>query len=182
MDMKKGFTLVELLIVIGILAILTAAVVVVLNPAELLKQARDSQRLADLDAVRSAINLWLATDTTGTLSATTTCMVDYTNDPTGWTCAANSTTGVTGVGWVNINFSGMTGGSPLGALPFDPVNNAVYAYGYKSTATNSAYKIVARLESEKYKNNMTTDGGSTNTCSSYDEATCFYEVFTGQSL
>ncbi|MDD4931154.1 MAG: prepilin-type N-terminal cleavage/methylation domain-containing protein, partial [Candidatus Colwellbacteria bacterium] len=44
----KSFTLVELLIVIAILAVLAAAVVVVLNPAELLAQARDSQRSTDL--------------------------------------------------------------------------------------------------------------------------------------
>lgn len=39
---RKGFTLIELLIVIGILAVLATAVIMVLNPAELLKQARDS--------------------------------------------------------------------------------------------------------------------------------------------
>ena len=58
---KKGFTLIELLIVIGILAILIAAVVVVLNPAQLLKQARDSQRMSDVGSLESAINLYLAT-------------------------------------------------------------------------------------------------------------------------
>ncbi|MFA7202022.1 MAG: type II secretion system protein, partial [Candidatus Paceibacterota bacterium] len=42
---KSSFTLIELLIVIGILAILTAAVVLVLNPTELLKQGRDSKRM-----------------------------------------------------------------------------------------------------------------------------------------
>ncbi|MFA7202011.1 MAG: type II secretion system protein, partial [Candidatus Paceibacterota bacterium] len=44
----SSFTLIELLIVIGILAILTAAVVIVLNPTELLKQGRDSTRMTDL--------------------------------------------------------------------------------------------------------------------------------------
>ncbi|MDP2704751.1 MAG: prepilin-type N-terminal cleavage/methylation domain-containing protein, partial [bacterium] len=60
MNHKKGFTLIELLIVIGILGILAAAVVVVLNPGELLAQARDGTRLADLDSVRSAYSLYLA--------------------------------------------------------------------------------------------------------------------------
>ncbi|MDD4819148.1 MAG: prepilin-type N-terminal cleavage/methylation domain-containing protein, partial [Candidatus Colwellbacteria bacterium] len=40
MNKKTAFTLVELLIVIAILAVLAAAVVIVLNPAELLAQAR----------------------------------------------------------------------------------------------------------------------------------------------
>lgn len=180
--MKKGFTLVELLIVIGILAILTAAVVVVLNPAELLKQARDSQRMADLDSVKSAITLWMVTDSSGSLTATTTCMVDFTNDPTGWTCAANATTVTTGTGWVNINLSGMTGGSPLSVLPKDPTNSVVYAYGFKTNTTDNQFKLVSRLESTKYRGNMATDGGSDSTCSTYVEATCFYEVFTDQDL
>ena len=44
----KGFTLLELLIVIGILGVLSVALVFVLNPAESLKKARDSQRMSDL--------------------------------------------------------------------------------------------------------------------------------------
>jgi prepilin-type N-terminal cleavage/methylation domain-containing protein len=48
---KAGFTLIELLIVIGILAILATVVVLVLNPTEMFKQARDSQRLSETDAL-----------------------------------------------------------------------------------------------------------------------------------
>ena len=55
-EKTKGFTLLELLIVIGILAILAGVVVLVLNPAELLRQARDSQRISDLSTMRSAIS------------------------------------------------------------------------------------------------------------------------------
>jgi len=59
--MRKGFTLIELLIVIGILAILATTVVLVLNPAQILAESRDTQRIADLGAVNNAIGLYLAT-------------------------------------------------------------------------------------------------------------------------
>ncbi|MGC9603258.1 MAG: prepilin-type N-terminal cleavage/methylation domain-containing protein, partial [Minisyncoccia bacterium] len=39
---EASFTLIELLVVIGILGVLATAVVLVLNPAQLLAQARDS--------------------------------------------------------------------------------------------------------------------------------------------
>ena len=57
---SKGFTLVELLVVITILAALAAAVVVVLNPMELLAQGRDAQRMSDLDTVQDALLILLA--------------------------------------------------------------------------------------------------------------------------
>jgi prepilin-type N-terminal cleavage/methylation domain-containing protein len=56
----RGFTLLELIIVIAILAILSVAVILVINPAETLARARDSQRLSDLAAMKSAIGLYLA--------------------------------------------------------------------------------------------------------------------------
>lgn len=59
--MKKGFTLIELLIVIGILAILATTVVLVLNPAQILAESRDTQRVSDLGTVNSALGLYLAT-------------------------------------------------------------------------------------------------------------------------
>ncbi|KKW47096.1 MAG: hypothetical protein UY99_C0042G0007, partial [Parcubacteria group bacterium GW2011_GWA1_59_11] len=44
--MRSSFTLIELLVVIAIVAILSAVVIITLNPAELLKQSRDSNRLS----------------------------------------------------------------------------------------------------------------------------------------
>src|SRR3989344_4824058 len=75
----KGFTLIELIVTITILAVLVATVVVALNPAEQLQRARDSKRVADLDAIKTAINLYQAQATTtvnmsGTATANADCL------------------------------------------------------------------------------------------------------------
>lgn len=54
-----GFTLLELLIVIGIMVILGTVLVLVLNPAEALKKARDNQRISDLQTIKTAIGLFI---------------------------------------------------------------------------------------------------------------------------
>src|SRR3989338_7505949 len=71
--LRKGFTLIELLIVIGILAILATTVVLVLNPAQILAESRDTQRVSDLGAVQSAIGLYLATVASPTFGSATLC-------------------------------------------------------------------------------------------------------------
>lgn len=53
---KRGFTLLEVLIVIGILAVLAAAVLVAVNPTRQFKIARDTQRLANVNAIANAIS------------------------------------------------------------------------------------------------------------------------------
>jgi prepilin-type N-terminal cleavage/methylation domain-containing protein len=47
--MRSGFTLIELLIVIAIIAILSVVVVLALNPAEMLRESRDNNRVSDMD-------------------------------------------------------------------------------------------------------------------------------------
>ncbi len=155
--MKKGFTLVELLIVIGILAILTAAVVVILNPAELLKQARDAKRFSDLDSVKSAIALYLATVSDPVLGQTAYCMVGEVFD-NGKNCTARTSTAINGVGWVGVNISEASGGSPLASLPFDPVNNATYRYAYDGDNTAATFELNCKLESTKYTTTEDFDG------------------------
>lgn len=62
----KGFTLLEVLIVIGILAVLSAAVLVAVNPTRQFKIARDTQRLANVNAIANAISQNMA-DNKGSL-------------------------------------------------------------------------------------------------------------------
>jgi prepilin-type N-terminal cleavage/methylation domain-containing protein len=165
---KKGFTLVELLVVIAILAVLAVAVVVVLNPAELLKQARDSTRISDLAAINSAIALYFADVAPSTISASTKCTVGTTFPGGGTACSASTSTVVTGTGWVAINFSSISSGSPLARLPLDPTQSAPYYYAFKVSSTVGAYEINANMESVKYSSttasevvSATKDGGDT---------------------
>lgn len=54
--LSAGFTLIELLVVITIIAALAVSVFVALNPAQRLKDARDSRRVTDLDTILSAVH------------------------------------------------------------------------------------------------------------------------------
>jgi prepilin-type N-terminal cleavage/methylation domain-containing protein len=49
---RKGFTLVELLIVVSLIIILVTAVLVLLNPMQQINKAKDSQKISDLDLLK----------------------------------------------------------------------------------------------------------------------------------
>lgn len=181
--MKKGFTLIELLIVIGILAVLAGIVVVALNPAELLRQARDSKRIADLSGITGAINLYLVDFAAPNFTCASGKYYATNNPGTspftfGGTALISSSTVVTGGGWIPLDLSVVSGGSPIAALPVDPTNSTSYLYAYACTTTgNISFEIDTRLESIKYRDKMQTDGGDKNTCgSTWIDATCWYET------
>lgn len=169
--MKRGFTLIELLIVIAILAVLATAVVLVLNPAELIKQARDSTRISDLAALNSAIALYLSDQTSPVwnLAANCTYGLQIPSSTASGTCLTNASTTIDGNGWVNVNLGAISTGSPLSRLPIDPNNGSTNCawivtspsglcfYAYKSLSTAGKYKIFANMESSKYSQNGSAD-------------------------
>lgn len=162
---QKGFTLLELLIVIAILAVLATVAVLVINPVEYLRQARDSQRVNDLAAVKGAINLYLTSATTpdlttGVAGDAARCMVG-TASPFAMlasVCVTNATRAVNGTGWVLADIGSITGGSPLPTLPQDPTNNATYFYAYAANETANTYELDAKLESTKFTTDQDLDG------------------------
>ena len=135
--MQKGFTLLELLIVIAILAILTTAVVMIMNPLEAIKRARDTQRIADLDNLKAAVILYIIEGNVD-IKDDTCIKAGATFDP----CQSNdgaTPTKTDGTGWIPINFDGMAGGSPMSHLPIDPVNStstASLVYSYAADGTD----------------------------------------------
>ncbi len=52
---KKGFTLIEVLLVIVIIAILAGIVIIAVNPSRQIKQANNSQRDSDVKAIIDAV-------------------------------------------------------------------------------------------------------------------------------
>lgn len=61
-DIKKrvnAFTIVELLVVIGIISVLAVALLVTLNPAEAQRKARDSQRVKDANTIQAVLESYL---------------------------------------------------------------------------------------------------------------------------
>ncbi|MDR3582433.1 MAG: type II secretion system protein [Candidatus Pacebacteria bacterium] len=187
MTAKKGFTLIELLVVIAIIAILAVVVVLTLNPAQLLAQSRDSNRVSDFATLKSALSLYLVdavipnlassslaynacylSTVTGLGTSTAKCGGMFTG-----TYSAGNASATAALyrmndsrGWLPVNFSQLSYGSPLGVLPVDPTNNATYYYGYAATTTGgNFFELDAFMESTKFGNAsssgnvVTTDGG-----------------------
>ena len=184
---KRGFTLIELIITIAILAIILTIVVVTINPAEQLSRSRDAKRVADLSAMTSAWNLYLAQATTTIdLDASGDGCVDEsapdeyfmartnaTNTPSGFSTVTTSTDQTIGSsGWAPAGIVDTPGGAAIAVLPLDPAGGGTTAdfwYAYACDQGNKQFEFTARLESSYFQTDLdvdATDGG--NSAATYE--------------
>lgn len=164
----------ELLIVIAILAVLSAAVVLVLNPAELIAQARDSERVSDMKSIQGAVNLFTIDSASVVLGSANTLYLSLPDSsstcasyvlptlPVGWNyhCVPIADLRrIDGNGWIPVDLSSVKGGSPLPSLPIDPVNSVTGGKYYTYAISGVFYEVTALMEAVKHDVSV-NDGGS----------------------
>ena len=192
---QKGFTLIELIIVITILVILGVVVVVLIDPAEILAQSRDSQRISDLASIKGATQLVLASGTPSNastvcdldsqpISPTSTMWISLPSGTSGGPAAYSSSTTqelstmADGTGWIRVNYASSTTGRAFSNLPIDPTNSSSYYYRWGCTYIGGIYEYEAdaTLESAKYKYDCTTSGCDRKATKDGGNSTTRYEI------
>lgn len=144
---QKGFTLIELMVAIAIIAILAAVGLVVYSTAQ--KSARNSRRLQDLQALKTALEVYKSS--TGS----------YPNQNVASSCTNYSTA------------LGVLVPTYMPALPVDPSGGSV-CYRYQSDALTNSQEYKIRTASPEMTNDEiraqpqlvdpANDGGSSTSC------------------
>lgn len=135
MKIKRGFTLLEVLLVVVIIAILAAVVVVALNPSKQLADTRNSERRAEVSEILNAVYQY-AIDNNGTIPASiTTTQTEVCK--TGGTC-----TGLIDLGVLTASETYLT------AIPADSTGSSTNGAGYeiKKTANNRVTVVAPDAE------------------------------------
>lgn len=128
---NRGFTLLEVLLVIALIAILAAIVIVAINPARQVSQANNAQRQADVNTILNAVHQY-SIDNSGALPASITATQTEVCK-TGGTC-----TGLIDLGVLTTNQT------YVAALPVDPTGSSTNGAGYEILKTaNNRVTVVA---------------------------------------
>ncbi len=179
MPSRSGFTLIELLVVLAVISILSVVVILTLNPVEIFRQSRDSNRLSDLATLNEALGVY-SEDVGTSLGAPSTVYISIPDPsatstagdqcqglvlpslPGGYTyhCAPSSNyRNVDGTGWIPVNFTSISSGNPVGTLPVDSINQTSGGLYYTYVTNGTVFQITSHLESQKYLPSEVQSGG-----------------------
>lgn len=186
---RDSFTIVELLIVVGIIGILAVATVVVLNPFEYIKESRDAVRINDLESINKALTVLeaqghISFGDAGTAyvsvadDASSTCgSLGLPALPFGYEyhCVSSTTLrNVDGTGWIPVDFQSSLSLS-FSLLPIDPLNTTSSYYLY---IPGGSWELNAFFESQKYR----LSGNKDKTSADGGDSLGVYEVGSNKTL
>lgn len=131
----KGFTLIEILVVIGLIAILATIVLIAINPARQFSQANNTQRESNVNAILNAVGQYIADNKGAIPSAITTTATEI-----------KKTGGVDLCSALVPNY--------LPALPSDPKSGSA---GAQITDCSSSYSTGYKIVKDATTNRITVD-------------------------
>jgi len=133
MKFKKGFTLIEVLLVVAILAILAGLVILAINPQKQLLDAHNAQRKADVNTILSAVYQY-SIDNKGVMPGT--------NVPVSPTAAMEICTATVSATCTTATLADLSSlistQTYLTAIPVDPAGNVTNGAGYTIQKTASS--------------------------------------------
>lgn len=135
---QKGFTLIELLVVIGILAVLLAIVLIAINPQQNFRQANNTQRRSDVNAILNAVHQY-SSQNKGALPASITT--------TAQTIAS------TGAGTVNLCSTLVP--TYIADLPLDPTTGTESPAGSVCSDASATYNTGYTIQMSATGNRIT---------------------------
>jgi len=136
---QKGFTLIEILLAVAIIAILAGIVILAVNPQKQLRDANVAQRKADVDTILNAVYQY-AVDNKGLMPGA--------NIPTAPTAAMEVCTSAISVTCTGANLADLSlliaTQTYLTAIPIDPAGNSSNGGGYTiQKTTNGRISVTA---------------------------------------
>lgn len=136
--LNKGFTLLEILLVVAAIAILAGIVIIAINPNKQLGDTRNAQRQADVNTILNAVYQY-ALDNNGTLPAS------ITSSATEICSTGGSCSGLVDLSVLTLNEKYLV------AMPRDPQSPTGNSTGYTIMTTANGRVTVAAPDAEQGK-------------------------------
>jgi len=127
----KGFTLIEILVVMALIAILAAITFIAINPQKNFADARNTQRQSDVREILSAITQYGSEsgNSYSTLGTIPTCTTNVNNSAI--------------IGTDNVDLASKLVTGYIVSIPVDPSNGTAANTGYKICTTGGRIQIDA---------------------------------------